>query len=96
MVGVGPGGVGARRVVVEQAIFVIAANDGPALGNRALDHLRRERPPVDQVARRDEVIDRELRQIGQHRLQRGQIAVDIGDNRDPRQRETPFGGSITV
>jgi hypothetical protein len=90
MISIGPEGGGTRRAIVEQIILVIPPDDRPAFRDSPLHHLRRKRPPVDQVTRRDNMIDPELRQIGQYHLQRREIAVNIGDDRDLRHQTTSF------
>lgn len=68
-----PGGRSVRRVVIEQIELVIPPDDRPSCGQCAFHDRRRERPPVDQVARYDDPIDREGRESGQHNFQAGKL-----------------------
>jgi hypothetical protein len=93
---VGPGGGGARRLVVEQVKLVVAAQDRPAARQDEVDHRRGERPPVDDIARDDDLVNGELGQVGQvgqDGLQGGQVAVNVREDGEARHGRRPGGAS---
>ena len=69
-----------------QRLFVpgvgVALHHGAAQGADALKHLARMRPQGDQIAQADEVVYVTAFDVGQHRVQRGQVAVDVREGRD--------------
>jgi len=75
-----PRGRLARRVVVEQIIFVVAANHGPAFAPHNLDALAREWPPIHHITCHDHGIGPKRNHVGHHGFQRWQIAVNVREN----------------
>src|SRR6187431_1450072 len=74
-----------------QHLVSVAAHAGPVHVADTVDDFCRTRPAAHQVTTMHDKVNADLFQIRDHRLQCGEVGVDIGDNRDShRQRGAPY------
>jgi hypothetical protein len=67
---------------------VVAADDRPILFAHQVDDLATEGYAVDQVAVEHDGVGLEPLQFDEHRFQRGQVAVDVGEDCHAHQLNT--------
>lgn len=71
---------GARRLVVEEIILVVASNYTPTGAGNEFDDLGGKWPPVDEIPRDDNLIDIELLEVLHDGFERWEVAVDVGED----------------
>ena len=83
----------ARTQLLGQVLFVqslvgVAEHRGPAQLAQPVDHLDRMRPAQRKVAAEDDRIRPSLLQVGEHRLESRQVAVNVGHDGQSHRTST--------